>query len=261
MGDVVAVIPARLKSQRLPRKVLLSETGKSLIQHVWEGVSSSKLVDRVVIATDSEEVVETCRSFNAEAVITSEDCSCGTDRVAEVALKIPEASIIINAQGDEPEMQGGVLDALIEEVREHPEVEMGTVASVWPEDMPTDSPSNVKVVCNGRDEALYFSRSVIPHLRDEEAARLALLAADVDDRRHLFLRHIGMYAYRPGFLKRFSQHPPTVLELAESLEQLRALEMGARIIVANVEYHGREVNTAEEYQAFVQRYRKRDEVN
>ena len=239
MDNVLAVIPARLASTRLPRKVLLDKTGKPLIQHVWEGAKACEAIDRIVVATDAEEVVKAVEAFGGEAVMTSPACASGTDRVAEAAAKFPQAEIVVNVQGDEPEMSSEPLTALVEGMQARPDAEMGTVAVSWPKEVPVEEPSFVKVVRDRKGYALYFSRSAIPHYRDGGE--------------QTYLKHVGLYAYRARFLQRYAQMQQTPLEQAEALEQLRALEHGHRIAVFVTEYEGYEVNTPADYEAFVAR--------
>jgi 3-deoxy-manno-octulosonate cytidylyltransferase (CMP-KDO synthetase) len=263
MTRVVAVIPARLASSRLPRKVLLAETGKTLIQHVWEGARKAKRIDEILIATDSVEVADVCCGFGATPVMTSEACACGTDRVAEAAAKVAGADLVLNVQGDEPEMDGTALDALVAGMlKAGRSVDMGTVATPWPDEIPLATSGCVKVVTDAHGHALYFSRSIIPHVRDDAAKRAAMTALSgtaghVGPRRPLYRRHIGIYAYWRDFLLEFAAWPPSPLELAESLEQLRALEAGRKILVVPVSYTGAEVNTPEDYAAFVEREKAR----
>lgn len=240
MSKVLAVIPARLASSRLPRKVLLDRTGKPLIQHVWEGTKACDAIDRIVVATDAEEVVKAVEAFGGEAVMTSPACASGTDRVAEAAQGFPEADIILNVQGDEPEMSSQPLYSLVEGMKSQPDAEMGTVAVPWPPEVPLEDPGCVKVVTDRRGFALYFSRSAIPHYRDAGGERS-------------YLKHVGLYAYRAHFLQNFARLPQTPLEQAEALEQLRALEHGHRIAVFETQYRGYEVNTPADYEAFVAR--------
>lgn len=240
MSNVLAVIPARLASTRLPRKVLLNETGKPLIQHVWEGAKACDAIDRIVVATDAEEVIKAVEAFGGEAVMTSPECASGTDRVAEAASKFPAAEIVVNVQGDEPEMSSKPLYALVEGMKAKPDAEMGTIAVPWPDEVPLTEPGFVKVVTDRKGYGLYFSRNAIPHYRD--AAR-----------EQKYLKHVGLYAYRARFLQKYAQLPQTPLEKAEALEQLRALEHGHRIAVFVTEYKGYEVNTAADYEAFVAR--------
>ncbi len=259
MTRVVAIIPARLASSRLPRKVLLAETGKPLIQHVYEGASRASRIDELVIATDHPEVVEACAKFGAKAILTSDACQSGTDRVAEAAGQLADADLVLNVQGDEPEMDGSVLDVLVATMLERGRsADMGTVATPWPAEIPLETPGCVKLVVNRAGDAMYFSRSVIPHLRDSAAESAGRATARSNPLRpHLFLRHIGIYAYWREVLLEFAAMPPSALELAESLEQLRALEAGKRIAVALAPYIGAEVNTPEDYAAFVARERAR----
>jgi 3-deoxy-manno-octulosonate cytidylyltransferase (CMP-KDO synthetase) len=242
MTRVLAVIPARLASTRLPRKVLLDKTGKPLIQHVWEGAKACRSIDRIVVATDAQEVFDVVTGFGGEAVLTSPECASGTDRVAEAAAKFPNAHLIVNVQGDEPEMKPDPLDALVEGMLATPDAEMGTIAVPWPEGVPLSEPGFVKVVTDARGYALYFSRSPIPHYRDAGAPQR-------------YLKHVGLYAYRNAFLQKYAALPQTPLEKAEALEQLRALEHGHRIAVFVSEYQGYEVNTPADYQGFVERNR------
>lgn len=254
MGDIVAVIPARLASTRLARKVLLDATGKPLVQHVYEAVRACEAVDRVVVATDAREVVEVVHAFGGEAILTSPDCASGTDRVAEAAQRFPRARLILNVQGDEPEMTPEPLTALIRGMLGRPRAGMGTVATPWPADVPLGEPGFVKVVVDGRGDALYFSRSAIPFHRDGPPTSPDGQRTDGAPR---YLKHLGLYAFRPRFLATYAYLPPTPLERAESLEQLRALEHGYSIAVFVSRYAGREVNTPQDYAAFVERYRRR----
>jgi 3-deoxy-manno-octulosonate cytidylyltransferase (CMP-KDO synthetase) len=242
MSRVLGIIPARLASTRLPRKVLLDRTGKTLIQHVWEGAKACSSIDRIVVATDAEEVTRAVEAFGGEAVLTSPECASGTDRVAEAARAYPDFEIIVNIQGDEPEMSPAPLTALVEGMKVNAAAEMGTIAVPWPRGAALSDPGMVKVVTDRDGFALYFSRSVIPYRREGAPA---------------YLKHVGLYAYRAGFLQSYARMQRTPLEVAESLEQLRALEHGHRIAVFVSEYQGYEVNTPEDYEAFVQRMRNR----
>jgi len=247
--EVVAIIPARLASTRLPRKVLLADTGKPLVEHVYAGARACTLIDRVVVATDSDEVALAVRAFGGEAVLTSPACTCGTERVAEAARGFAEARLILNVQGDEPEMTAAPLTALVHGMLAG-EADMGTVATPWPENVALEEPGFVKVVTDQRGRALYFSRSAVPYYRDAPAPAHVRRA----DGAPRYLKHLGLYAFRPAFLQRFAALAPTPLEQAESLEQLRALEHGFDIAVFETEYEGREVNTLADYQAFVARH-------
>ena len=241
MYRVLAVIPARLASTRLPRKVLLNKTGKPLIQHVWEGAKASVGIDKLVVATDAEEVMAAVKAFGGEAVMTSPECASGTDRVAEAAKKYPGFDLVINVQGDEPEMAREPLQALISGMKSKPAAEMGTVGVPWPEGVPLTEPGFVKLVTDREGYALYFSRSAIPFYRT------------VPQGGPVYRKHVGLYAYKAAFLQKYAAMKPTALELAEGLEQLRALENGHRIAVFDTQYSGYEVNTPEDYEAFVRR--------
>ena len=241
--SVLGIIPARLASTRLPRKVLLDRTGKPLIQHVWEGAKACSAIDRIVVATDAEEVVRAVKKFGGEAVMTSPDCASGTDRVAEAARHYPDAEIVVNVQGDEPEMSPEPLTALVKGMKAKPEAEMGTIVVPWPDEVPLTEPGFVKVVTDRNGYALYFSRSPIPFYRDAGE--------------RTYVKHVGLYAFRAPFLQKYASLPQTPLEKAEALEQLRALEHGHRIAVFMSRYKGYEVNTPADYEAFVARQKKR----
>lgn len=222
----LAVIPARLGSTRLPRKPLHIIAGKPLIEWVWRRVHATSLFDRVVVATDSEEIAEHCRSIGAAIEMTSPTHPSGTDRVAEVARRPPFADyrIIVNVQGDEPFVDPAHLAAAIELVRDDG-WEVGTVASPIHDPSDWRAPSIVKVVRGYEGGALYFSRAPIPFLRDREPG-----PADFDTGQ--FLRHIGVYAYQADALQRWVALAESPLEKIERLEQLRPLTAGIRIGVA-----------------------------
>jgi 3-deoxy-manno-octulosonate cytidylyltransferase (CMP-KDO synthetase) len=261
------MIPARLGSTRFPEKVLASKTGKPLIQHVYENALRAKRPQRVVIATDHERVRAACVAFGAEVVMTDEAHPNGTSRLAQAArvLGLSESDIVVNVQGDEPEMEPAVIDACVDVLvrsahagdAEHAAVDVATIASPWND---TDDPANpaiVKVVTTrpvarpgarigderGTPElrALYFSRSRIPFPRNAASAEGPLL------------RHVGIYAYRNRFLQRYVTLESTPLERIESLEQLRVLEHGFGIGVAIVESRGAGIDTPEQYAEFVRR--------
>ena len=244
MTPALVVIPARLASTRLPRKVLLRGSGKYLIQHVWERARAARRAGRVVLATDDEEVLAAARSFGAEAVLTRADHPSGTDRVAEVArtLQAQEgapAELVVNVQGDEPELDPGLIDRLVE-LMEGSDAPMGTLAEPIQDPQDFQRAQVVKVVLDRRGRALYFSRSPIPHPAGDGGPPP--------------LRHVGIYAYRPGFLQDFCRLEPAPLERGEKLEQLRALWHGHAIQVGVVAPTGaRGIDTPEDYQAFLAR--------
>ncbi|MCC6463804.1 MAG: 3-deoxy-manno-octulosonate cytidylyltransferase [Planctomycetes bacterium] len=254
MTKVLGIIPARLASTRLPRKVLLDRTGKPLIQHVWEGATACRAIGKVVVATDAEEVAVAVKRFGGEAVLTSPACASGTDRVAEAARHYPGFDIVVNIQGDEPEMSPEPLTALVQGMLAKPAAIMGTIAVPWPKGVPLAEPGFVKLVTDAEGFALYFSRSPIPFYRDEPGAAPGGKRADGQPR---YLKHVGLYAFRAPFLQMYAAMKPTPLEQAEALEQLRALENGHRIAVFLSSYHGYEVNTPADYEAFVARCKAR----
>ena len=215
----ICVIPARYGSCRFPGKVVGDLLGKPVIQHVYEKAAGSK-ADAVLIAADDERVIAAVNGFGGKAVMTSPSHNSGTDRIYE-AVADEDYDIIINVQGDEPLLPSKVIDELIDLMKSHPEYEMATVAVPAKREEVSD-PNRVKVVFNASGSALYFSRSVIPYLREggEEAG---------------VYRHWGIYAYRKDVLSRFVQLPGSSLENCEKLEQLRALENGISIHVMVVD--------------------------
>ena len=253
---ILGVIPARLQSTRLPRKLLLAETGKPLIQYVWEAASKSRLLSEVLIATDSGEIADAVSQFGGECVMTGEHPS-GTDRIAEAIRNHPAAAdIIINIQGDEPEIDAAQIDLLAERLLQHSENEMATLATpIRSVDQLVDS-SCTKVVCDLKGNAMYFSRSVIPGCRDCDVKDQfeSMSAANESP----WLLHVGLYGYRNEVLQQLASLPPSQLEQLESLEQLRALEHGFRIGVEIVEHPAVGIDTAEDYSAFVNRELKRE---
>ena len=244
------IIPARLASTRLPRKLLLRETGKTLIQHTYEAASRARRPSGVCVATDHDEILSEVRSFGGEAWLTSPDCASGTDRVAEIARRLPDVDIVVNVQGDEPELSGEAIDAAIGLLEERPELAMSTLATPIRQRDKLLDPSCVKVVFDARGRAMLFSRSPVPHAREW---RDELLNADPPH----FFQHIGLYAYRREFLLSLAALPPSPLEQLEKLEQLRVLEAGYAIAVAVVPQATLGIDTPHDYRAFVERQRGR----
>lgn len=238
----VAIIPARLGSTRFPRKVLARETGRPLIHHVVRQALAAKRIARVVVATDAEEVALAVRDFGGEVVMTGEHPN-GTSRLAEAArhLELPEDAIVVNVQGDEPEVEPEAIDLAIESLQ-RTDTPMATIASPFNAGQDPGDPNIVKVVIDARGRALYFSRSPIPFLRGEGGATP--------------LRHVGLYAYRRSFLDRYVTLAATPLEISESLEQLRALEHGHAIAVGVMETRNHGIDTPEQYARFVERWRR-----
>lgn len=218
MPKVAVVIPARYASTRLPAKPLRAIAGKPLIQHVWERCCRAKGIDSVIVATDDMRIAEAAFGFGAEVAMTSPKHRSGTDRVAEVAKKLRGYTHIINVQGDEPLVDPKIVAKLASTMAKDKNIEMITSASVFAPDDDLSNPNMVKVVLDREKNGLYFSRSVIPYLRG-------------DGLKPAYYRHQGLYGYTTKFLLQFVKWKPGILEQAESLEQLRALENGAKIRV------------------------------
>ncbi len=230
--QVIGVIPARWASTRLPGKSLVSLCGKPMIQRVVERARSATSLSAVIVATDDERIAAVVRGFGGEAVMTRTDHPSGTDRIAE-AIGSRAADLVVNIQGDEPLLDPALIDRLVEQMRTEADWDMGTAAAPITDEADRLSPSVVKVVWGARHQALYFSRSVIPFIRDASDAGMA----------GLYWRHLGLYAYRAGFLRKLVAAPPCALELAEKLEQLRALHLGARMVVIETAETGIGVDT------------------
>lgn len=223
------VIPSRYASTRLPGKPLLSIAGKPMIQHVWEQACKSS-AQRVVVATDDVRIVDACNAFGAEVVLTREDHNSGTDRLAEVAgkLGLHAEAIVVNVQGDEPLIPPSVIDQVAANLAAHPEARMATLAEPIEDVQALFNPNVVKVLSDANGLALTFSRATLPWARDAFARNRDVMPEGVPHR-----RHIGIYAYRAGFLHDFVAWGPCWLEDTEALEQLRALWHGVRIHVAD----------------------------
>jgi 3-deoxy-manno-octulosonate cytidylyltransferase (CMP-KDO synthetase) len=218
--DFLVVIPARLGSTRLPRKPLADIGGKPMVIRVAERAKQS-LAQTVVVATDSPEIQAACIEHRIECLLTSADHPTGTDRIAEVAqlLKLPSNALVVNVQGDEPLIPSDLITDVAKILSQHPQASIATTALAIHDLAEINNPNVVKVVMNQSHQALYFSRSAIPFSRNPEQFQAQCY------------RHIGMYAYRASFLKKFSQLSPAPIEEAEALEQLRALWHGHAIQV------------------------------
>ena len=239
------VIPARLGSTRLPRKLLLKVAGKSVLQHTWEAVVAAKLPSQVLVAVDDLQLAEEVTRFGGTPVMTSRTANSGTDRVAEVAQNL-DADFVINVQGDEPEMVAEAIDSLAATMFANPQMNMATLATPIHDMKSLSDPACVKVVMDATGKALYFSRSAIPHPRDEAASWLQKSES-------LFFQHLGIYAYRRQFLLDLVKMPPSNLEQIEKLEQLRVLEAGHSIHVAITEHAARGIDTDADFAAFAAR--------
>lgn len=243
-SDVVAVIPSRMASTRFPGKPLADATGKPMVQHVYERALAAESIDRVLVATSDEAIIDAVRAFGGEAVLTAADHPNGTSRIAEVITNLP-CAIVVNVQGDEPMIDPEAIDLVVDALKRDPDVPMATVACPFTADEAPDDPNLVKVVYDGDRRAIDFSRMRLlperPGAKPEESTEL---------------RHVGLYAYRPEFLQTFAGLAPTPREQSERLEQLRALEHGFGIAVAEVAgaHHG--IDTPEQYDAFVKHVQK-----
>jgi len=219
MSKVVAIIPARWGSTRFPGKALHLIAGKPLIRHVWERTMAAGTLDSVIIATDDMRIADAAFAFGAEVSLTSPKHVSGTDRIAEVAKKLPQAvTHIINVQGDEPVVDPALINRLARTLAADPKIPMITAANPFAKNEDPANPNAVKVVLDRASDALYFSRSPVPFSRDNDAPVV-------------YYRHQGIYGYSRKFLLQFIQWKPGVLEKIEQLEQLRALENGAKIRV------------------------------
>lgn len=229
------MIPARWGSFRFPGKPLHPIAGRPLVQHVWDQCQKCRHLNDVVIATDDQRIADEAANFGAKAILTSPDHPTGSDRIAEVLDQMPRATHAVNIQGDEPLIDPTLIDELAVFLRDDPSVEMATAASPLTDPGLIADPNVVKVVLTEHNDALYFSRSPIPYQRTSPEDLTVY-------------RHIGLYAYRADFLKKFLAWPPTALEKAESLEQLRALSHGTRIRVAITSHTSPGVDTLEQAQ-------------
>lgn len=246
MPQAVAVIPARYQSTRFPAKMLAAETGKPLIVHVVEQARRAQSIGRVLVATDDQRIYAAVRAAGAEAVMTRVDHPNGTSRIAEAVADLPiELDLIVNVQGDEPEIEPAVIDALVAGMERDPDAPMGTLAAEFAPDEDPRNPNIVKLVMGVNQRALYFSRSLIPCDRDGDGQGARPL------------KHPGLYAYRRSFLQRYASLPATPLEQTEKLEQLRAIEHGFPIAVVKVNCRHHGIDTPEQYAAFVARWRAR----
>jgi 3-deoxy-manno-octulosonate cytidylyltransferase (CMP-KDO synthetase) len=244
--QVTAIIPARYGSTRFPGKPLAQATGRCLIQHVYERAAAARRVGTCLVATDDERIAAAVRRFGGQAVLTRADHPSGTDRIAEVVRGRPGAAddIVLNVQGDEPEIEPEYLDRLVARLEAAPDCPAATLAAPFPAGADPADPHAVKVVCDQAGRALYFSRALIPYPREAGAPlepgpwRL----------------HLGVYAYRRAFLLALADWPPSPLERVEKLEQLRVLEHGHGLAVEFVAHALAGIDTPGDYEAFVARW-------
>lgn len=227
---IVAIIPARFGSTRLPGKPLSDIHGRPMIQHVHERAARARTIDRVLVATDDERIASVVRGFGGHAVMTSPAHATGTDRLAEAAEREADADVVVNVQGDEPMLDPDGIDAAVAPLLAEPAVAMSTLSLPLTDPAEMAAAGVVKVVTDARGDALYFSRSPIPHVRlDPPGDELARAREAV--RRGIARKHVGLYVYRRETLARLAALPRSPLEDAEGLEQLRAMHHGIRIRV------------------------------
>ncbi len=235
--NFVGVIPARFASTRFPGKPLAMIQGRPMIQWTIEGAQQSKLLQKVIVATDDQLIADAAKAAGAEVAMTASELPSGSDRIY-AAIKNISCDIVVNIQGDEPLVTGELIDRLAQVFIDDPSVDMATLAHpISVEEL--NSPNAVKVVLNHQDEALYFSRFAMPYSR---------ISAQEAGSTEGCLKHIGMYAYKKDFLAKFCHAPQAAIEKAESLEQLRALYLGAKIKVVRVKEASLGVDTPEDLQ-------------
>lgn len=246
----VVIIPARYASTRLPCKLILPEvksvTGKYIIEHVYQNVKQARQIHKVIVATDNRLIYDIVKGFGGDAEMTSVSHTSGTDRIAEVAGGL-DADVIVNVQGDEPELNAAMVDQVIDAMAKDRDAVMATLAHEIKNAAELTNPNVVKVVLDNYGYALYFSRSQIPYLRDSKDP--------LNEPGSRFLRHLGIYAYKRDFLLQYAKLPPSALEQAEKLEQLRALSNGYKIKVAITEHTSIGIDTRDDLMAFLERYK------
>lgn len=236
---IIAIIPARYSSSRLAGKPLVDLCGKPMIERTYKRTQASKMLDAVIVATDDDRIFKAVKQFNGDVEMTSPEHRSGTDRIAEVALKrgYSDEDIIVNIQGDQPLIEASTIDSMVKPLVDDPKLVMSTMSFRITDPAEIDNPSIVKVVSDVNGMALYFSRSVIPFVRDSEGVNLLKVP---------FYKHLGLYAYRKKFLAGFSNLRKSYLEQYEKLEQLRVLENGYGIKVVESQFDSLEVDTPED---------------
>lgn len=236
MKKIAIVIPARYASTRLPAKPLLIVKNKPIIQYVYEAAKKSKLASEVVVATDDERIKMAVESFGGVCEMTSANHQCGSDRIAEIALKHSDFDYILNLQGDEPQITPEVIDMAIEALINNEDADISTLVRQITDEAQINNPNCVKCVFDNNFNALYFSRCPIPYKRNEANAP--------------YYAHIGIYGYKRESLIKMTQLPQTYLEKQESLEQLRAIQNGMKIKVAITSLNPTGIDTVEDYEKF-----------
>lgn len=237
--NILGIIPARYASSRFPGKPLVDIAGKSMIQRVYEQAKKCAQLSYVVVATDDDRIFEHVTGFGGKAVMTSSDHQSGTDRCAEVALKHPKYNVIINIQGDEPYINPDQISKLIACFND-PNTQLATLVKKILTNEELHSSNSPKVIINKNSEAIYFSRSPLPHIRGQELQNWL--------EHFTYFKHIGIYGYRTDVLAQITKLPVSSLEKAESLEQLRWIENGYRIKVAETEFETHAIDTPEDLQ-------------
>ncbi len=248
--NIIAIIPARLASTRLEGKLLLPLNGKPLILHTLEQAKRARNVERVIVATDDEKILSVVKESGGDAVLTSRDHQSGSDRIAEVCADLPENSIIVNVQGDEPLISPNTIDAAVEALLRDEKADISTTCEKIENYRDVLNPNIVKVVTDKNDYAIYFSRSPIPFLRDAVNKHGSIESALQNEPNliSLYRKHTGLYVYRREFLLKFTKLPPTNLEKTEMLEQLRALENGAKIKTVETAESSIGIDTQEDFE-------------
>ena len=267
--SAIVVIPARLSSTRLPRKMLLAETGRTLVEHTWRNAASTPGTDATVVATDSDEIAAVVRSFGGSVVMTSPEAASGTARIVEALDRLPPADVIGNVQGDEPELPATAIELAVALLARCPEAGVATLVTPLRRRDDLDDPAAVKAeltpwrhptraggsgwtgpIEDGCWRAVTFSRAAVPHARDWSDS---LLAAEPP----LYWQHVGVYAYRRWVLEAWDALPTSRLAAHESLEQLRVVEAGIPIVAGAIAHAARGIDTPKDYAAFVARERAR----
>ena len=240
---VIAVIPARYESTRLPGKPLLKIQGSTIVQMVYERASDAELLDDVIVATDDQRIYDHVLSIGGKVVMTGKEHQTGTDRIAEVVRKM-DADVVVNVQGDEPLITPAVIESILPPFSEDEAVQMSTICTPITETEELFNPNVVKVVTDRMGNAIYFSRCPIPYFKSPGMPERFTVKPEMLGN---WRRHVGLYAYRRAFLLQFSRMAPGSLEMMEGLEQLRALEHGARIRVVESSYKGVGIDTHDDY--------------
>jgi len=260
--SALVVIPARLSSTRLARKMLLADTGRTLVEHTWRNAASARGTSATFVATDSEEIAAAVRSFGGDVVLTSPEAASGTARIVEALPRLPDADVIVNVQGDEPELPASAIEAAVDLLARCPEAGVATLVAPLRRREDLDDPAAVKAVLTpwrhgaavsgsiepGCWRAVYFSRAPVPCARDWHDT---LLAAEPP----LYWQHVGLYAYRRSVLEAWDALPESRLAPHESLEQLRLVEAGVPIVAGVIAHATRGIDTPKDYAAFVARQR------